>query len=247
LDDAGTVILFSIAFSISSAVMGGGKLHLNESLIHAFSEIVFSLLIGIAGGLAIHFTTVKKRNLNEIKILSLGFIFFTTSISISLHLSPLIANMTVGMLLINLSKKNIKILTSLQPITAPLYAIFFAIAGTELNLAVFKGGSVLIAGLIFILLRAFGKYVGVFASGKLLKISPKVSNNLGLALLPQAGVAIGLVLFVQGSQVVMNASSQIQFEITEMINIVLMSVFVNELTGPPLAKLAILRNLKRRK
>ncbi|MCD4818984.1 MAG: cation:proton antiporter [Candidatus Cloacimonetes bacterium] len=246
LDDAGTVILFSVAFSISAAVIGGGKLHLSHSLIHAFSEILFSLLIGIAGGLAIHFTTFKKRNLNEIKILALGFIFFTTSISISLHLSPLIANMTVGMLLINLSKKNIKILTSLQPLTAPLYAIFFAIAGTELDISVFKGGNVLIAGAIFILLRAFGKYFGVFFSGKLLKVSPKVNKFLGLALLPQAGVAIGLVLFVQGSQVVNGASPQIQFEITEMINIVLMSVFINELTGPLLAKFAILKNLNRR-
>ncbi|MCD4818982.1 MAG: cation:proton antiporter [Candidatus Cloacimonetes bacterium] len=245
LNDAGTIIIFSLAFSsISRAVMG--ELELSHSLIHAFSEIVFSLLLGIAGGLAIHYTTAKKKNLNEINILAFGFIFCTTSLAISLHLSSLITNMTIGMLLINLSKKNVKILTSLQPLTAPLYAIFFAFAGAEMDLSVFKGGNILIAGAIFVLLRAFGKYFGVFTSGKLLRVSPQVNKFLGLALLPQAGVSIGLVLFVQGSQIVNNASPQIQFEITEMINIVLMSVFINELTGPPLAKLAILKNMKRK-
>jgi hypothetical protein len=74
----------------------------------------------------------------------------------------------------------------------------------------------------------------------------KLRNWLGFALLPQAGVAIGLVLFVQGSPVVAAASPAIQLEITKMINVVLMSVFFNEIIGPPLAKIAILKNLRRR-
>ena len=245
LDDAGTVILFSIAFALSSSIMSGTKVALSHSLLHAFLEIFSSIAVGIISGLVLHFSTHKKKHLNEVKILALGFIFFSTSISISLHLSPLISNMTLGMLLINLKKNNIRILHSIQPFTPPLYAIFFAIAGTELNLGIFHSKSVLFAGLIFIALRGFGKYFGVYFSAIPLKISSKVRNNLGLALFPQAGVAIGLVLFVQGSPAVLNASEAIQMEIAEMINIVLMSVFVNEMIGPPLAKIAIMRNLNR--
>jgi len=246
LDDAGTVILFSIAFALSTSLISGSNTSFLNSTFHAFLDIFFSFIIGILGGIAIHFSTAKKRNMNEIKIITLGILFITTSISISLELSPLIANMTVGMLLVNLSKKNVRILFALQPLTAPLYAIFFAIAGTELSLEIFKDKSVILAGFLFIILRALGKYFGIYLSSIPLKIPPKVQKYLGLGLLPQAGVAIGLVLFVQASPIIKNASEAIQKEITVMINIVLMSVFFNELVGPILAKIAILKNLKRR-
>ncbi len=246
LDDAGTIILFSVAFALSTSLISGSNTSFLNSTFHAFLEILYSVIIGVLGGIAIHFSTAKKRNMNEIKIITLGILFLTTSISISLQLSPLIANMTVGMLLVNLSKKNVKILFALQPLTAPLYAIFFAIAGAELSLEIFKDKSVILAGFLFIILRAIGKYFGIYLSSIPLKIPAKVQKYLGLGLLPQAGVAIGLVLFVQASPVIKNASEAIQKEITVMINIVLMSVFFNELFGPVLAKIAILKNLKRR-
>ncbi len=246
LDDAGTVILFSIAFAIASAVMSGSEVNFWVGLLHASKEILISIIVGVIGGILIHFSTRNSKNMGEMKIITLGIIFLTTSVSISLHLSPLIANMTVGMLLVNLSRKNIRVLTALQPLTPPLYAIFFTIAGTELNLKIFTSSTAIVAGLVFITMRAIGKYGGVYLSSRLLKLKESIRNWLGLALLPQAGVAIGLVLFVQGSSVVTGASPEIKLEITEMINIVLMSVFFNEIIGPPLAKIAIKKNLRRR-
>jgi Kef-type K+ transport system membrane component KefB len=247
LDDAGTVILFSLAFALSASMISGVETAISYSIIHAFLEIFYSLIIGLAGGFIIHYSVAKKRNMNEIKIITLGMLFMTTSIAISLNLSPLITNMTVGMILINLNKKNVKILKSLEPLTSPLYAIFFAIAGAELSLEIFKDSSVILAGVTFIILRAIGKYFGVYFSAAAFKLPNRIKNYLGLSLLPQAGVAIGLVLFVQGSPMIMHASEAVQLEISKMINIVLMSVFFNELFGPPLAKLAIIKNLNRRK
>ena len=247
LDDAGTVILFSIAFAISGSMMGDVQVNISHSVIHAFKEIILSIFIGAVSGLIIHFVTIKKHNLNEIKIISLGIIIIKKTIAISLHLSPLIANMTLGMLIINMNKKNARILFSFQPMTPPLYAIFFAIAGAELNIAVFKDPIILLAGIVYIILRFAGKYFGIFISGAALKIDKNVRNYLGLSLLPQAGVAIGLMLFVQASPIVQLASLEIQREIAQMTNIILMSVFVNEVVGPPLSKFAILKNLKRRK
>ncbi len=246
LDDAGTVILFSIAFAISGSMMGDVQVNISHSIIHAFKEIFISIIIGAISGLIIHYVTIKKHNLNEIKIISLGMIFITTSIAISLHLSPLIANMTLGMMIINMNKKNARILFSFQPMTPPLYAIFFAIAGAELDIAVFKNPVILLAGFVFIILRFIGKYFGIYISGTAMKIDKDVRKYLGLSLLPQAGVAIGLMLFVQASPIVLQASIEIQNEITQMTNIILMSVFVNEIIGPPLSKFAILKNLKRR-
>jgi Kef-type K+ transport system membrane component KefB len=245
LDVAGTVILFSLAFALSASMISGVETAFSHSIIHAFLEIFYSLLIGLIGGFIIHYSVTKKRNLNEIKIITLGILFMTTSIAISLKLSPLITNMTVGMILINLSKKNIKILRSLEPLTSPLYAIFFAIAGAELSLEFFKDTSVIVAGGIFIFMRALGKYFGVFLTGTAYKLPNKIRKYLGLSLIPQAGVAIGLVIFIQGSPAIVNSSETVQLEISKMINVVLMSVFFNELVGPPLTKLAIMKNLQR--
>lgn len=246
LDDAGTVILFSIAFALSSGMISGKKISFTHSLTHAFLEIFISIFIGLISGFLIHLFTKNKKNYNEIKIISIGVLFLSTSISISLNLSPLIANMTIGMVLINLSKKNIRILTSLEPITPPLYAIFFAIAGSELNLKIFANLELLLIGFSFILLRFLGKYFGVFFASSIMKTDTDVKKYLGLSLLPQAGVAIGLILFVQASPIVQSSSPIIQETIVKMINIVLISVFVNELIGPPLTKFAVQKSLKRR-
>ena len=162
-------------------------------------------------------------------------------------LSPLISNMTLGMFLVNMYKKNVRILFSLKPLTPPLYAVFFAIAGTELNLRIFADSSILYAGILFISLRAIGKYYGIYLSAYATGLEKNIRQYLGFSLLPQAGVAIGLVLFVQASPVVIAAGSKIQESIGKMINVVLMSVFFNEIVGPPLSKLAIQKNLKKEK
>ncbi len=246
LDDAGTVIIFSIAFAISATLMGAAEVSISSTILHAFKEVGFSLVIGVLGGLATHYATIKKRNMNEVKILALGFIFLSTAISIGLGLSPLIANMALGMVLVNMSKKNVRILFSFEPLTSPLYAVFFGIAGVELKLEIFADSSVLLAGFTYIFLRAIGKYFGVFFAAWGIGMDKKIRNYLGLSLLPQAGVAIGLVLFVQASPLMANLSDAVHLEISKMINIVLMSVFFNEIVGPPLSKIAIVKNLKRR-
>lgn len=246
LDDAGTVIIFSIAFAISATLMGAANVAISSTIFNAIKEVLFALIIGLVSGLVIHYSTIKKRNMNEVKILALGFIFLSTSVSLSLGLSPLIANMTLGMVLVNMSKKNVRILFSFEPLTTPLYAVFFAIAGTELRLDIFADTSVILAGVAFIVLRAIGKYSGVYLAAWGIGLDKNIRNYLGLSLLPQAGVAIGLVLFVQASPVTANVSPVVDLEISKMINIVLMAVFFNEIIGPPLSKIAIVKNLNRR-
>jgi Kef-type K+ transport system membrane component KefB len=246
LDDAGTVILFSIVLAFSSSMMTGAEMHITHSLLHALTEIGGSILIGVITGGIIHLATNKKRIINEIKIISVGLILLSTSIAISLGVSPLIANMTTGMLLINLQAKHIRIITALEPITPLFYALFFVIAGTEMDPYVFTDAGLLIAGGMFIGMRALGKYSGVYIPAALTKAPTEVKKLLGLALLPQAGVAIGLVLFVEASPVIGRAPDSVQQMIAQMVNIVLMAVFFNELVGPILSKTAIQRSMRGR-
>ena len=130
-------------------------------------------------------------------------------IAISLGMSPLIANMTTGMLLINLRAKHIRILTALEPITPLFYALFFVIAGTELNPAIFTDLGLLAAGGVFIGMRALGKYSGVYFPAALMHAPKEVKRYLGLGLLPQAGVALGLVLFIQASPIIEKAPDSV--------------------------------------
>lgn len=246
LDDAGTVILFSVTFAISSSIIGNTGLSVTHSILHGLTEILYSIIIGFFAGIFIHFTTYKKRGWDQIKIISLGLIFLATSLSISLHLSPLITNMTLGMVLINMNSKNIRIMKIIEPLTPPLYALFFAIAGVELNIALFGEIPILIAALVFITARVAGKYSGIYLPARIYKMNDNIKKYLGLALLPQAGVAIGLAIFIRTSPIVAEAAEPIRLQITEMINIILISVIFNELFGPPIAKYAIEKGCNRR-
>jgi len=243
LDDAGCVVLFAAVFAFVANFLGNGieVTGVAGTIGSAFAEIGFSLLVGGIGGFFLHFLTYKKSNQNEILILSLGMILLITAVSISLHLSPLLANMMAGAVLINISSRGIRALKSLAPLTPPLYAAFFAIAGTELKLGILGSYEVLLWGSIYVVARAFGKYFGVWFGATVARSDKKIRNNLGFSMLPQAGVAIGLVLFMQTTRFFIDAPPDIKLVFDQMVNIVLFAVLVNELIGPPLSKYAIVK------
>ncbi len=243
LDDAGCVILFSIVFAFTANLLGGTGAEASGALgvFHALLEVVFSLLIGVVGGTLLHKMTKDKQGTNEILIISLSVIFLMTASSIVFHLSPLLTNMAAGSVLVNLSARNHRLFRILEPLTPPLYALFFVIAGTELKLDVILRGDILLLGSVYILARGIGKYGGVWAGCAMSGIGKPIRGNLGWCMLPQAGVAIGLVLLIQASPLMQGLSTEQQALIHNLVNIVLLSVFVNELLGPPLSKMAIIR------
>ncbi len=243
LDDAGCVVLFALVFAFVASFSGTGAEipSFSATVGSALLEIFFSLLVGFFGGLGLHHITFKKTNQNEILILSLGMVLLTTAVAVSLHLSPLLANMMAGAVVINMSPRGIRALRALAPLTPPLYAAFFAIAGTELNLGMISSKAVVIWGTVYVLARAAGKYGGVWVGAAMAKSDKRIRNNLGLSMLPQAGVAIGLVLFIQTTQLYLTSLPDMKFIFDQMVNIVLFAVLINELVGPPLSKYGILR------
>jgi len=170
LDDAGCVILFSIVFAIASGMLLGDTTaaeaashavanHGGAAVIgHALLEVLLSMITGLVSGIAVHFSTWKKKNTNEIMIITIGIVFLFTAMAVVFNLSPLMTNMAAGAVIINFSPRNHRIFRALEPFTPPLYALFFVIAGTELNPAVLMQKDILIFGLMYILLRAIGKY-----------------------------------------------------------------------------------------
>ena len=242
LDDAGCIILFSIVFAMAGTFVGGaGHQGVLAGVVKAFAEIGLSLLIGLASGVITHVVTIRKQRTNELMILSTGMIFLATAMAISLHVSPLISNMAMGCVLINISRRNERILRIVEPLTPPLYAVFFALAGTELKISCFTDRTVLLLGSSYVILRMVGKYAGVYAGALAAKSPVNIRKYLGFSMFPQAGVAIGLILFIQSSPGFVGTGGEVEHFVVMIVNIVLFSVFINELVGPPLSKFGIIR------
>ena len=242
LDDAGAVILFGLSFAMASGLLGvsGADHGAVLVIIHALGVVLLSLAAGAVAGFLIHRFTRKKSS-NEIMIISLGFVFLATAVSVIFELSPLMTNMAAGAVIINLSPSNHRIFRILEPLTPPIYALFFVIAGTELQPAILIQTKILLLGGGYILFRALGKYSGVYFGSLLGKVRGTIRTYLGFCMLPQAGVAIGLVLMIQASPLVSYLPPEQIVIIDTMVNIILLSVFINELIGPPISKYALIR------
>ncbi|NQT58592.1 MAG: cation:proton antiporter [Bacteroidetes bacterium] len=244
LDDAGAVVVFGVVFALAVGMLNPVSAGAGYLILHAVQEIVFSLLIGAAAGYVIHLMTRNKKSQNEILLIALGIIFIETALAKVFELSPLMSNMAAGALLINASPRNHRLFKIIEPLTPPIYALFFVIAGTELNPGILIQKEILIVGFGFVIVRAFAKYFGVRMGAVLSKSDPPIRKYLGFCMVPQAGVAIGLVLMIQASPMIADLSHLYGDRIVMMVNIVLLSVFVNELIGPSLSKFAIVRAMK---
>ena len=239
LDDAGCVLLFAAVTAIAGNSLGS-SVNLFHSALHAFLEIIYSLLLGATAGYILHLLTRGRRRINEVMIVSLGIILILSAVSNTFHLSALLASMAAGTVMANLSRKTHRIVGSLDSISPPLYAAFFAIAGTELRISVLTSPQILLMGGIFVLARAAGKILGVHLGASVSRSDPLIKKYLGYGMLPQAGVAIGLVLFLDTMPFF---TSNHEITIT-LINIVLFSVLVNELAGPPLSRYSVVHGAK---
>jgi len=244
LDDALTIAFFGVIFAIVVGFLNPAAVGASALAISAIREVFLSLALGLAVGFILHAATRKKQSVNEILIITLGILLMETAAAIMLELSPLLSNMAAGAFLINASPRHNRIFRILEPLTPPIYALFFVIAGTELDPAIFLRTDVLLIGGLFVLTRGAAKYAGVKYGAKMCGADNTVRKYLGLCMVPQAGVAIGLVLLIQASPMMTGLTGIYHEHIQMLVNIILLSVFMNELIGPPLSKFAILRALE---
>ena len=247
-DDAASVLLFSIGFAVVTPLLMGGAAHgagVLAALGHGLAEIGLSALAGVGAALLIHAAAGRRRPDNEVLIITLGVLFAATALVLLLHLSALIANMCAGVMLVNLAPRNRRVFAALEPITAPVFALFFILAGAELDLSVVSQGLVVVLGLVYLAARFAGKMAGVTLGSLAVKAPANVRRYLGFCLFPQAGVAIGLAMVVQGSSLFVDAPSEVREMLRLLTNVVLFSVFVNELIGPLISRFGIVRGAAR--
>lgn len=233
LGDAVTVIVFGLAFSIVMNMLGaetGGRLVLLQSL----REILLSLLIGGICAFPFSLMVRRVRSNNELMIITVGFVFVVTGVTISLHLSPLLVNMVLGAVLVNLNRANNRILHAVEPFTPPIYALFFVIAGLEIDLGVVTSAAGLIAGTSYILMRGLARSVSCALGTRLRGMGWRFGHFLGMCTYSKGGVALGFVLLIRTSPLLdaVRDQSIVFGRLADLVNIVLFSIFLNELLSP---------------
>ena len=241
LDDAVGLFVFAISFGIAKA-LEGGKLSFISILVNPLLEVVLSLLLGTALGFL--FSFLERFFYSNSKRLSLSVTFVILAVAltmltydvpgseIEISFSPLLVCMMLGTVFCNVCDFSEELMERADKWTAPLFVLFFVLSGAELEFSVFSSAIVIIAGILYIVSRSAGKIGGAFIGSKLMKTQPYIKKYLGITLLPQAGVALGMSLSV---------AEQMGEEGLIIRNITLFAVLVYELIGPMLTKLALLK------
>ena len=238
IDDAVGLVLFSISFGVASA-LETGTISFIGVVLEPMLELVLSLGFGLLGGFLLNWLEKYFHSRSKRMSLAVAFVLLTVGVSLleweigGVHFgfSLLLVCMIEGTVFCNINEASEELMDRVDRWTGPLNMLFFVLSGAELNLNVLSNPLVLIVGLIFIAFRSLGKISGAYLSCRLEKTSPTIQKYLGITLLPQAGVALGMAL---------TARNLSDGEIVR--NVVLFAVLVYELVGPTLTKWALLKS-----
>jgi len=197
IDDAWCLIIFSLAFAFSRDILQSEAVNPSWlKVIYPFvKEIILVAILGSASAVLCTFASRYIKLKSDLLIYILGFLLLNTGLALYCHLSLLLTNIVFGAVLVNLSPTSFKFFDLIKSIDAPLYLIFFILAGANLEIALLQG--IVLMVISFIVLRSLGKLAGAYLGGYLSQAEDKIRKYLGWGLLPQAGVAIGLALIVK--------------------------------------------------
>ena len=236
LDGAVGLIVFAVSFGIAKTLVSG-TVDLISILVNPFVEIICSLLLGaIMGWLLTQLEKMFNSNTNRLNM-TIAFVFLTVALSminfqvgpVHVGFSSLLVCMMLGTVFCNICPLSHDLMGLSDKWTSPLFALFFVISGAELELGVFTDLAIVGIGIVYILFRCMGKYVGAFLSAKATKCEPQICKYLGITLFPQAGVALGMC----------TTAMQLGDQGNLIRNITLFAVLVYEIVGPLLTKMAL--------
>jgi len=227
LDDAIAVIALAIAAGICQPLVSSIDISFYQMLGVPLLHIVESVAIGIVFGVALTYISRLARTRELLLVVVFGVIMLCVGLTSYLGISSILATMVVGFIIVNKVKRKEMFLV-VEEIEDVFFAMFFVLAGLHFDLSVLKVAGIL--ALLILLARCMGKYFGTRLGAKISHAPDTVKKYLGFALLPSAGVTIGLVLI---------AALEFPTFGTLMLNAVLASTIINELIAPPLTKYAI--------
>ncbi|MCQ2452322.1 MAG: cation:proton antiporter [Oscillospiraceae bacterium] len=235
IDDAVGLVLFSVSFGIASA-LEAGAINLISVALEPLMEILLSLALGALCGWVLNKLEVLFHSRSKRCALAVGMVFLTVGISmLKFRIGPvhcgfslLLVCMLTGTIFCNICETSEELMGRVDRWTGALNILFFVLSGAELDLSILSKPTILIIGIVYILFRSAGKISGSWLSCTMTKCSEAIRKHLGITLLPQAGVALGMA--ITASSLADGATVR---------NVVLFSVMIYELVGPTLTKLSL--------
>ncbi len=236
LDDIVGLIVFAISFGIAKA-LEKGEIDIFSVLVNPLVEIVASLALGVAVGLIYNFCEQFFHSRSKRMSISVTFVFLAVALSmlefklgpVTVGFSSLLVCMATGTVFCNLCDFSEELMDRMDRWTGPIMVLFFVLSGSGLRLDVFKDPAIILVGIVYIIFRSIGKMGGASISSRFMHCEPQVQKYLGITLLPQAGVSLGMSLTAMS----LGESGII------IRNIALFAVLVYELVGPLLTKIAL--------
>jgi len=236
LDDVVGLIVFAVSFGISKA-LEMGQVDLISVLVNPIIEVIASLLLGSVIGFLFHFTEQFFHSRSKRMTISVTYVFLAVALSmlhfeigpVTVGFSSLLVCMMMGTIFCNLCDFADELMDRMDRWTGPIMVLFFVISGAELEFSVFTDWAIILVGVVYIIARSAGKILGASASAKFSKCSPTIQKYLGITLLPQAGVCLGMSL----TALSLGAPGVI------IRNISLFAVLIYELVGPLLTRIAL--------
>lgn len=230
LDDAVALIGFGFASTIVTAMNGKGDRSLVLSILDPFYQVLISAVIGFVLALVMK-VLLKwfKKHSNRICVI-LGMVALTYYLATLLKGSSLLACMCLGAVLTNIIHDSDDVVKVSEGFTPPIYMMFFVISGAGFDVSALK--SIGFIGIIYVVVRVIGKMLGSYVSGKITHQPDKVCKWLGPTLMPQAGVALGLIAV---------ASSMVPDYAPQLRTVILCSTFIYSIIGPGVAKLSLVK------
>ena len=236
LDDAVGLMLFAVSFGIAKAIQAG-PLDAISIIVEPLLEVILSLVLGAIMGLLFTFCERFFHSRSKRMAMSVTFVFLTIALSmlkfniggVHIGFSSLLVCMMLGTVFCNICDFSEELMDRIDRWTAPIFILFFVLSGAELELSVFSDITVVAIGLVYIAFRSIGKYTGAFASAKISGCDDNIVKYLGITLLPQAGVALGMAM----------KSAELGADGAIVANITLFAVLIYEIVGPTLTKMAL--------
>jgi Kef-type K+ transport system membrane component KefB len=238
IDDAAALMIYVIASSFAKSFISGKHVEVLSVIISVIISISLAIIIGLLCGFIYSYLMKKIRNNDLIEVVLIGFIFLVLGLSEELHISELLAIMTFGATIANLSQVTTKKSeTIVEKFNLVFLAMFFIFGGAHLDLGVIN--SVLVIGIAFFFMRSFGKIVGATLGATLGRAPKNIRNNIGFTLLPQVGVALALAIAIKKE---FTGVMTHNFDLgTFVFNILLFTTLITEVVGPILTKKALIR------
>ena len=225
IDDATALIAFGVATSMAKTLESGAALSLYSALGSPLLEVGASLLLGFALGCAYTFALRFFKEKGTQLTLTIAFILLGAAVADELDLSALLLCMMFSATFTNLARLSNEVYSAIDRFTPPIFCLFFVLSGADLKLSVLP--SIGVVGVIYVVLRVAGKWIGAALGARLMHADANIQKYLGPALLPQAGVAIGLSFLAQ--QVVPQYADTIRA-------VILCGTLIYELIGPAVSK-----------